>query len=214
MGPATSLTLIASLRTPGNDAAWARFAMLYGESIRTWCIQTCRTCGLPPEAAMHVAEEATADSMAEIWTAIQRYRLEQRHGAGGFRAWLGTITERITWAKIRWHANKRAQGSGDSALRWQIENVPDPGTLHGACNGVIDRELRIDAIALTLGRANDHDRRVFQELLSVDRPSRDVLQKTAAALGISIADLYQVKCRLLKKIRLEYKRLVGEFDAL
>lgn len=214
MAPATSLTLIASLRTPGNDVAWERFVKLYGASIRTWCVQTCRTCGLPHETAMLVAEEATADSLAEIWTAIQRYRLERRHGAGGFRAWLCTITERITWEKIRWHANKRAQGSGDSALHWQIANMPDPGTLTGTCNSVIDSELRIDAIALTLGRAKDDDRRVFQELLCVDRPSREVLQKTATALGISIADLYQVKCRLLKKIRREYQRLVAEFDAL
>lgn len=214
IGPSTSLTLIASLQSSGNDAAWERFSELYEAPIRIWSGEACRRCGLSREAVAQIADEATTDAVTEIWNAIRNYRIERRQNTGGFRKWLNTITDRITWEKVRWHGKKRAQGSGDSAIHWQIENAPDPRTLTAACNDAIDRGLRIDAIALTLGSANDRDRQVFQGLLSVDKPSPDALKKMAAELGVSVPLLYQIKSRLLKKIQGEFDRLNEELDAL
>jgi len=214
MAPPTSLTLIASLQSPDNDAAWQRFATLYGEPIRNWSDLTCIRCGLAPRAAAELAQEATADALIQIWMSIRRYRTEGQRHDGGFRAWLHAITMNVTLANLRSRARDRVRGSGDSAVHWQIENVADPAALKRDCDHALNSGLRSDAIALTLGRAQDRERRVFQELMSLEKPAPEVLSRTAADLCITIPNLYQVKHRLLVKFNREDERLIGDIDAL
>src|SRR5689334_16423186 len=113
--PPTRPSLLVRLRDPRDGAAWGEFVQLYGPVVHGYL----RKQGLQDADA----DDLCQDVLQAVAGAVGR--LEYDPGKGAFRNWLFTVVRRKLWGWQSVQA-KRAQGTGDSGLQQQLEQVPAP----------------------------------------------------------------------------------------
>jgi RNA polymerase sigma-70 factor (ECF subfamily) len=189
----TSHTLLERVKLREPDA-WRRFVDVYGPLVTYWC----RRSGLGDEDAADVVQE-TFRSVAQ---GIVRFRHDREHGT--FRGWLRTIVgnKLRNWARDR--RNRSTAAGGDEAYRLLAES-PDPlSTESGSENDATEQSIVFQG-SLELIRAEFNDRtwQAFWRLAVDNAVPADV----AIELGLSLANVYQSKCRVLRRLRKELEGL-------
>jgi RNA polymerase sigma factor (sigma-70 family) len=191
--PQTSATLLERLQTPGDEAAWERFLVIYKPLIHGW-LRRFDLAG------------ADADDLAQdVLMAVVKDLPEFQHAGqkGAFRGWLRVVTlNRLRGHWRRLQTQRRAAGSQVAEM---LDQLQDP------------------ASELCRRWDQEHDRFVTQRLLEIIQPEfqattwqafrRLVLEDAAPAqvaqeLGLSSNAVWSAKSRVLRRLRQEAQGLV------
>ena len=183
----TSLGLLAGAAAQ-NPEAWSRFVKLYYPLVLRWCRQS----GLDDAEADCV----TYDVLLLAVSKLNKFRKDEPGQM--FRKWIRTITRNTLVNYSRQRVAKAAGGSG----RWFNEIAFDQQD---------DEESLRDDIAVLFQRAldiiksntNPKHYRAFVEVVVHERKPKEV----AADLGLNPNVVYQVKCRILQKLKAEFASL-------
>ena len=179
----TSMGLLAKTADQDPDA-WIRFVQLYYPLVMKWCRQS----GLDS----HEADNVTYEVLFKAVTKLKQFSKEKPDQM--FRKWIRTITQRTLVSQSRQRIPAKG---GHSCL---INEVP--------FNEVMtDEELNRDT-ELLFCRAMDNVKRntnpvhfqAFIEVVVNGRRPKDV----ASQLELTPNIVYQVKCRILNKLKSEF----------
>lgn len=189
----TNLSLLQRVGR-GYPLAWERFTAIYRPMIQRWF----QGHGV----ALAEAEDLTQDILVVLVKALPDFKHAGRKGS--FRSWLRTVT--VNRARKFWQANKMRFPSGqfpdllDSLVdpkselsqQWDIEH---DRAVHHRLLEIVDRDFEPESA------------RVFRRMVIDGVSGPDV----AGEFGLSVAAVYGVKARILKRLREEALGLL-EFD--
>jgi RNA polymerase sigma factor (sigma-70 family) len=187
----TSPTLLGRLRCdPTDQAAWKEFVARYAPVVFRWC----RRWGLQEADA----EDVTQNVLLGLGRQMRSFAYDP---AGRFRSWLCAVA-RAAWGTFL-ESRRQAAGSGDSAVRDRLDEVPAGDDLVRQIDAEAEREL----LDLALARVR----------LRVEAPTWEAFRLTALEgvsgvaagerLGLSVASVYQARSRIQKLLREEVARL-------
>jgi RNA polymerase sigma-70 factor (ECF subfamily) len=169
-----------------DPEAWRAFADLYGPLIYGWV----RRCGLSPDDAA----DATQETFLAVAQAIERFTSA---GPGSFRGWLWTVTMNKVRDQIRRSPPQRKAVGGTTAhaLLQQFPEPPDADT-DSAARGELQALLH-RALAQIEGDFSPANWTAFRRSVLEGADSAAV----AEDLGISVNNLRQIRCRILRRLR-------------
>lgn len=184
--PATRVTLLDRLGDAQDNDAWAEFVNLYGPLIFRFARRR-----LPQD-------EDAADIVQEVLSAVmqQRYRRPQ----GRFQKWLVTVLLN----KIRdFHARsfRQRELSGVEIVN-RLHEEPSPAHEEEWQQDWQRQVFRVAAERVRVS-ANPVHWDAFERTVLQNQTSQDV----AAALQVSLTNVYAIKSRLMKEIKDEIQRL-------
>lgn len=186
---ATSHTLLERVRLSDADA-WRRLVDVYGPLVTYWC----RRAGLQSEDA--------ADVLQETFRAVARgiERFQHDPDKGSFRGWLRVITMNKIRDGARARRKRPPAVGGDDAYR-RLAEAPDPVPSEPDADTDATERSIVFRGSLELIRAefNDHTWQAFWRSTVDDAPAAVV----AAELKLSLANVYQCKSRVLRRLRQE-----------
>ncbi|MCE5268687.1 MAG: sigma-70 family RNA polymerase sigma factor [Planctomycetaceae bacterium] len=197
--PSISATLLDRVRSRRPEA-WQRFVDLYGPVVYRWCRQLGVGRGDAPDVVQEV--------FVAVAAGVGRFRRDRP--GDSFGAWLRTVTrnEANDFFRHR-HDQPNAQG-GTTAYRQILnvpESIPDSSRASGnaeegkAANSRLTPDNGFARRLLDAVRA-DFEVRTWDTAcrVLVDRESP---ANVAAAMGMSLAAVYQAKSRVLRRLRRE-----------
>ncbi len=184
--PDTRASLLVRLRDSHDEDAWAQFVDLYAPLVYGYA----RKQGLQDADAADLTQEV----LGAIAGAVDRLEYDPRKGA--FRNWLFTIVRRKL-SNWRVAAERRAQGSGDSATREMLEQCPAPEGV--APDWEFEWEQRLFAWACERARRDVSDIiwQAFWRTAIDGVPGKQV----AADLDLSVAAVYLARSRVLARLK-------------
>ncbi len=184
----TSISLLARLRRPGEEEAWARFVELYAPLLYYWANST----GLPDDDA--------ADLVQDVFLVLVRKLPEFLYDRQkSFRAWLRTVLFNKWRDRLR-RAAAIPQTHDPAALA--NASVPDDAQMFGELEYrqcLVSRALELMKVEFqpTTWQA-------CWEVVVKGRCATDV----SAEMGISVDAVYTAKSRVLRRLRSELDGLL------
>ncbi len=183
----TSLSLLERVRLH-DQQAWQRFARIYGPIVYGWSVSG----GLQPSDAADVTQDVFTAVAAKLGS------FERDAAPGSFRAWLYTVTRN----KVRDHfraLQSEPQALGGETAQWALHQTPElPASLDNSSAGTT-ADLAHRVLALIQNEFEARTWQAFWQVTVQGRAAADV----AGDLGLSLASVYQAKCRVLKYLRRE-----------
>ena len=183
----TSASLLARLRRPEAQEAWARFVELYTPLLFYWA----RQAGLRESDAADVVQDI-------LVTLLQRLPGFEYNPGQSFRNWLCTITRN----KCREYFRRQQVRQGEPLHEQADSRQEDPfATISEG-----DYRVYVLSRALTLMQQEFQPAtwRACWEHVVQGRPARDV----AAELDVSVNSVYLAKSRVLRRLRVELAGLL------
>jgi RNA polymerase sigma-70 factor (ECF subfamily) len=180
------VTLLERIRDPQDREAWAEFVGLYGPLIFHFARRR-----LPQD-------EDAADVMQEVLCAVMRG--SYRRPGGRFQKWLVTVLLN----KIRdFHATRARRGevSGGPAVRERLLEEPSRDA-----EEEWDRERQRHLFRAAAERVRARTSPVHWDAFARTALHNQPGQEVAAALGLSLTNVYAIKSRLTREIKDEIRR--------
>ncbi len=190
----TTSTLLASLRDPQNDAAWAEIDARYRPIITS----LARRAGLSDEDAADAAQE----TMGAFFRAYQAGRYDRERGR--LRQWLIGIA-RTAIADLH---RLRARGPA------RLETTLAPEGTDAEWSDAWEAERRAEILRLALEQLRTSDRldpanlKAFEMVALQQIPVPEV----AATLGMTAQEVYLAKSRCLERMRSIVTRVESAYD--
>jgi RNA polymerase sigma-70 factor, ECF subfamily len=195
----TSATLVQRIRDLDDDSGWQRFVLQYRPRLIAWC----REKGLRPEEADDVAQ----DVMARLIRHMPKftYRPEQN-----FSGWLRTIWK-TAWLDFLRNRRSTQPGLGmGSDGHSTIQSILDRqigGDLAEELADQMDREhhrhLLAEAMTIVRQEVSSRDWEIFHRITFGEERATNV----AKSIGMSLAAVGMIKCRIQKKLALQVQDL-------
>lgn len=189
--PETRQTLLLRLRDTSDQAAWNEFSQLYGPLIRRVAIRR----GLQEADAADTSQRVLL-SVARVISDIE-WRPE-----GSFRAWLSRVTTNAALNLLE--RDGKHQGIGGDEIIALFDRVPAPSDELSSI-WRLERQLQVFRQA-----AKKVSVSVSQENWSVfmrTTVAGEDIPTVANDTGKSIGSIYALRCRLMRSIREEVKRI-------
>lgn len=193
----TRHTLLERLKDKADDRSWQEFFDLYGRLIYSVACQA----GLS-----HVeSEEVVQETILYVSKKIEKFKATR--AAGSFKAWLRRLIQWRIRDQIRRRRpedvqrdHRRSTSSGQPASSTATEErIPDPSA--GDFQAVWDQEwrehVREKALELLRTTVNPKHYQIFQMHVLENQPVKTV----AAAFGITEAQVYLIKHRVLESLK-------------
>ena len=199
--PETRISLILRLGASADVQAWQEFAEVYAPALHRLALRK----GLQPSDA----DDVTQEILFGVARAIERF--EPDDSRASFRTWLSRIARNLIADFCRNRA-RRPAFQADSAI-WEDEAVfategDDP------LDAEFEAEYQISLFQLAArnvrSRINEQTWLAF-EMTSIDGSAA---AKVANDLNMSVGAVYVVRCRVLKMLRQEVKRLEARQDLM
>jgi RNA polymerase sigma-70 factor (ECF subfamily) len=179
----TSLSLLANLRRPDDNAAWNRFVELYTPLLFYWC----RRAGLQDSDAADLVQ----DVLQLLVKKLPEFEHDRTHS---FRSWLRTVT--LNKWREQWR-KRQPQPLGDG----------QDGALEAVVPDGAEQFWEAEYRQMLAGRALEIMRAEFEpatwqacwETVVRDRAAAEVAQE----LGISVNAVYLARSRVLRRLREE-----------
>jgi RNA polymerase sigma-70 factor (ECF subfamily) len=188
----TSATLLERVgRNPNDEAAWARFVELYGSKIRGWC----RRWGLQEADT----EDVTQEVLLRLAQKLGTFQYDQSRS---FRGWLRTVTHNALASYLA-DRKRQCSGSGDDAVLEQLQTVQARDDLVEHLKEQFDAEIVAMACARARARVETLTWEAFR-LTAYEGISGD---EVAARLGMTRANVFKAKSRVMRFLREEIKQL-------
>jgi len=190
----TSLSLLERVRLR-NTAAWNKLCDLYLPMVIQWCRWGA------------VREDDISDISQEVFLAVSKYIDSFRRSEKGqsFRAWLRTITKHkiIDFARGRGDEAHAAGGSDAQRKLVDVPAIADEST----DEQVISKEnaiLYARAMAIVVAEFPEWYRIAFTLLVIQERSPQEV----ADMVDKRVSAVYNVKARILRRLRTEFTELL------
>ena len=172
-----------------DPAAWSRLVHLFTPLVYHWC----RVQG--------VTRGDEDDVVQEVFLAVSRSVENLENPCGpAFRAWLKTLTRHRILDHLRRGGREEAQGHGGTSSLRQLEQLPETSPDDQAEIAALYRR----ALDLIAREFDARTVRVFRSTGIEGRPAGEV----ARELGMTAGALYQVKYRMVRRLREELKDLI------
>lgn len=186
----TSLSLVERVKQH-DESAWRRFVDLYYPLVYRWC----QIAGLRQQDAADV----TSDVFNAVFASIEKFEPNR------LRGWLRSITRSKV---IDLHRRKSSEGRaiGGTSAKQMLEHVPDPiDESDDSSEAETDKALLFMRAAKMIKDDFPSEYwQVFSSYVLEDRPAQEV----ADDVGVSRDQVYNVKRRVLKRLREEFAELV------
>jgi RNA polymerase sigma factor (sigma-70 family) len=194
--PTTRLTLLARLRGPRDELAWAEFHGIYGPLIK----RLARAKGLQEADA----DDLTEDVFRAVAGAIGRWDPDPSRGS--FRGWLSRITRNLIINLLAsWRPGIR--GSGNTDVERLLDQQPAP---EDADTALFDLEYRRRLFHLAMEQVRGEFRettwQAFTRTALGDERPKDV----AEDLGITAGAVYVYRNRVLARITRKIEMIEAE----
>jgi RNA polymerase sigma-70 factor (ECF subfamily) len=191
---ATRLTLLQQAGG-GQTEAWMELDRLYRPFIRGWF----RSHRLPP---------ADADDLTQVVLSALLQELpafEHSGRAGAFRTWLRTVClHRLL--EYRRAEQLRGRAVGGSAFQERLQAVETTAADSDAWDREHDRAILRNLLLRISGEFEPDTVEAFERLAMNGETASEV----ASALRMSVGSVYVAKSRVLRRLREEGARLIGE----
>ncbi len=188
--PSTRTSLLARIRNPRDDRAWAEFAAVYEPTI----FRMAKRRGIQDADAREIVQEV----LISVTAAIDRFDV---HAAGSFRGWLSRITRNVTIDRLR-RASVKHESVDESGVLRQLDQIAiaeDGGLLSLEEEFERDRRQQLFrwAAAEVRRRTGEKNWIAFWKTSVEGARIADV----ANELGVTEGAIYIARCRILKRIR-------------
>lgn len=194
----TSRSLLSSARS-GDNEAWKELIAIYQPLIASWLRRHC----VPAQDAADVAQEVMAIVIKEI------DRFEHSGRTGAFRSWLRNVTAN----RVRqfWRDGRlRPQATGNSEFRLMLSELEDPRSeMTRHWNTQHDLYVLQRITALVQKEFTEKSMQIFRRHVLQQVPADGV----AKEFSISVAGVYQVKSRVMRRLRQEAEGLLESEEA-
>jgi RNA polymerase sigma-70 factor (ECF subfamily) len=184
----TSVSLLERLRSPGEQAAWERFVLLYTPLLFQWA----RRLGLHGQDEADLVQDVFALLLQKL-PAFQ-YDSDQR-----FRGWLWTVTLNKQRQRARQRPVASAQHSSGAA-----QQLSSPDHVEAIDEAEYRNYLVRRATELMRDEFQPQTWRAFWEFVVEDRPAAEVAER----LGMTENAVYLAKGRVLRHLRQELAGLL------
>jgi RNA polymerase sigma-70 factor, ECF subfamily len=182
----THQSLLARLARGDDQAAWADcFAryrdLILGVARRRGCVGAD-------------GEDVLQDVFLQLGKAMPRFRYDQERGR--FRGFLKTIAVRAIGKRLRRHGLEARHGERTGDGSPAQDGTPDP-ELEAAWESEWRQYHLRQAMMVLRSEVRATDLRAFEAITQGQRDARQV----ALELGISVDSVYQIKSRVLRRLR-------------
>ena len=195
--PSTRMSLLARLRDPRDEQAWAEFVEIYTPLIH----HLARGRGLQEADAADLAQ----DLFRAVAGAIGRWDPDPRRGS--FRAWLFRIARNLIIDALA-ARRRHPRGSGDTDVRRLIEEQPDPASEQDSA--LFDAEYRRRlfqwAAAKIRREFRDATWKAFWQTSVEGAPAKEVGQ----ALGMTVGAVYVARSRVMARLKQAIEQVEDE----
>ncbi len=193
--PSTRPSLLARLRDPRDERAWAEFVEIYTPLVH----RMARGKGLQEADAADLAQEI----FRAVAGAIDRW--DPDPGRGSFRAWLFRIARNLIIDALA-ARRRHPRGSGDTDVRRLLEEQADPNAAEDSALFETEYRRRVFqwAAAQVRGEFRDPTWKAFWRTSVEGEPPKDV----ARALGMTVGAVYVARSRVMARL----KRAVEELE--
>jgi RNA polymerase sigma-70 factor (ECF subfamily) len=191
----TRHSLLARVRDLSDAAAWQDFVECYTPGIYSW---SCRFGLQESDAA-----DATQTVLMKLVEALRSFDYNPERGR--FRGWLKTVTRNVATDVMRTWRDRGIGGS--TILPWDGLEQSDPADalLLQVENAYREELLRRAGVAVRM-KVKPKTWDAWDQTCNVQRPAAVV----ARELGVTVADIYVARSRILKMLREEVQRLEAE----
>lgn len=176
---ATSATLLAGIKRLDAES-WERFVTRYSPAIGRWGMEQ----GLPRDQA----EDLTQEIFLKLMSGLQAGKYDNRRGR--FRSWLKTVVVNAALDTVRGRQRY-------SKLLSRLCCPESENPLAALVEEEYQREVYLRALELVQAEVNPQVWTVFQETALEQRSPKQVSE----SLGLSIANVYVAKHRILQRLR-------------
>jgi len=193
----TSKSLLERLRSGPDDEAWGRLVFLYTPLIRVWL----KRAGLQASDV----EEVTQEVMLKLMRELPKFGYNRSRGK--FRNWLRAIVRnRLTAFFRRKKAIPIGTGGDDSAVGNLLDQLADPESeLSQRFDEDHERVIADRVMKLVEPEVESKTWQAFR-LVSID--GKDPAE-VAKELAMTVNNVYQVKRRVLRRLREVREELEG-----
>jgi RNA polymerase sigma-70 factor (ECF subfamily) len=194
--PQTRPSLLARLRDPQDERAWAEFVEIYQPLIH----RLARQRGLQDADAAELVQEV----FVAVGAAIDRWDPDPSRGK--FRNWLFQIARNLMinlLAKQRRHP----QGTGRSEIARLLERQP---AADGEDSVLFDHEYRRQVFHWAADRIRGGFRDATWKAFWLTAVEGDNVNSVASQLGISVGAVYKARSRVMARLRQTVERLESE----
>jgi RNA polymerase sigma factor (sigma-70 family) len=190
--PQTRQSMLGRLRTvPIDQQAWIGFIDRYGPSIHAWCLEW----RLPNEDAADVTQQV-------LTHLVVRLRSFEYDSTKSFRKWLWTVA-RHAWADFVNARERPGRGSGSERINDFLNRLSARDDLLSRLATAFDLELYEETAARVRIRVQSKTWEAYHRTAILGQSGQEV----AAALGMTIANVFVAKSSVLKLIRTEIYKL-------
>ncbi len=188
--PETRVSLVLRLRQPEDVAAWQEFAEIYTPALLGLALRK----GLQPADAEDVVQEI----LFAITRAIEKFQPDASRAR--FRTWLSRIARNLM-ADFCWKKRqlKSPQSLSDSRLAEGHANLAMPCSIEADFAEEYRKAVFQLAASRVQTRVSELTWRAF-ELTAIQGKEAEVV---ATEVGLSVGNIYVVRCRVLKMLRTE-----------
>jgi RNA polymerase sigma factor (sigma-70 family) len=194
--PTTRPSLLIRLRDPADERAWGEFVDVYGPLVR----RLARGRGLQHADTEDLAQEV----FGVVTAAIERGAYDSTRGS--FRGWLFRIARNLSINALI-ARGRQPRGTGESAMVQILEEQPAPDPEDSARFETAYRRRLLEwAAERVRGEFSEAAWQAFWATGVEGRRASEV----AAALGLRVGTVYNLKSRVMARLRREIDRVEGE----
>lgn len=191
--PTTRPSLLIRLSNPADERAWAELVEIYGPLLH----RLAKGRGLQQADA----EDLTQEVFRIVSAAIEGDRYDPSRGS--FRGWLFRIARNLTLKALA-ARRRQPRGSGDTGVLNLLEEQPAPASEDSTqFKAAYQRRLLEWAARRVRGEFSDTAWRAFLATGVEARPAAEVAQE----LGIKVGSVYNLKCRVMARLRREIEKV-------
>jgi RNA polymerase sigma factor (sigma-70 family) len=188
----TGATLFDLLDCPSDPRAWSRFVDRYGRKVYAWS----RRWGFQDADVEDVVQTVLTKIFLEFTKG------KYRRGEGKFRGWLQRVVKNV--CHDVWDRRRRGEvGAGDPEVQELVALAEAADDLGRKIQREHDREVLQAALVLLRARVSARDWKIYEALALRGQAPREV----AAAHGLRVEAVAEVKSRAKKKLLEEVRRL-------
>jgi RNA polymerase sigma factor (sigma-70 family) len=193
--PTTRPSLLVRIRDARDGQAWSQFVTAYAPLIYAYG----RRQGLQDADAA----DLTQDTLQTVTETIRSLDYDPRKGS--FRGWLLTVVRNRLY-RYRARQAKPGQGSGDSALLEQLNQVATPGEPDQEWDQEYERRRFHWAAEQVRQQVQNSTWQAFWQTAVEGKAIADV----ANELGLSVAAIYLARSRVMARLKAQVRQLEDE----
>ncbi len=194
--PATRQSLLARLKDPRDERAWAEFVAIYTPLIE----RLARARGLQSADAADLVQEV----FGAVAGAIDRFDPDPWRGS--FRSWLFRIARNLM-INLLAARRVRPQATGDSEVQELLDRVPAPD---GAETALFDVEYRRRVFHWAADQVRDEFRASTWQAFWLTAVEGQDPRTAAQASGISVGAVYIARSRVMARLKSIIEQVEGE----